>query len=81
MHYLAVSDDGGTRIVFIVAKSVGNAVIRNRVKRRLRDIARHHLDRIPTGSLLVVRANPPAAEADHGRLERDFLRSLERVAP
>ena len=35
------------RVGFVVSKAVGNAVVRNRVKRRLRHLAREHLDRAP----------------------------------
>ena len=34
-------DDGPARVGFTVSKKVGNAVERNRVRRRLREIVRH----------------------------------------
>jgi ribonuclease P protein component len=48
---------------FVVARSVGRAVVRNRVRRRLRPLVRRYLPALPGGSLLVVRAHPPAATA------------------
>ena len=45
----------------VVSKAVGNAVTRNRVKRRLRHLAAEQLDRTPSGTDVVVRALPPAA--------------------
>ena len=54
---------------FVVAKSVGNAVTRNTVKRRLRHLARGCLGTTPAGSRIVLRALPAAAAptADLGR--------------
>lgn len=54
---------------FVVAKSVGNAVTRNSVKRRLRHLARGALVDTPPGSRIVLRALPSsgAPTADLGR--------------
>lgn len=46
---------------FVVSKAVGNAVVRNRVKRQLRHIARDRIETLPAGVSVVVRANPAAA--------------------
>jgi len=51
------------RVGMVVSKAVGNAVTRNRVKRRLRHLTVSELDRTPVGTDVVVRALPPAAEA------------------
>ncbi|MCL1899108.1 MAG: ribonuclease P protein component [Promicromonosporaceae bacterium] len=40
VHALASREPGATRVGFVVSKAVGNAVTRNRVKRRLRELAR-----------------------------------------
>jgi ribonuclease P protein component len=73
------------RVVFVVSKAVGNAVVRNRTKRVLRHAVAARLDRVPAGTDLVVRANPPAAGAasnelgaDVDRLMGTVLRRLER---
>ena len=59
-------------IGFVVSKAVGSAVVRNRVKRRLRHLARRHLGSLPRGSLLIVRANPRAASACQADLAADL---------
>ncbi len=62
-----------------MSKAVGIAVVRNRVKRRLRHLMRDRLDRLPAGSLVVVRALPGAGDADHDQLARDLDAALERL--
>src|SRR5258707_15339028 len=56
------------RIGFTVSRAVGPAVVRNRVKRRLRHLAAGYLQALPAGRLLVFRANPPAATASQADL-------------
>ena len=67
------------RLGLVVGKSVGIAVVRNRVKRRLRHVARAHLVALPPGAVLVIRALPPAAEASSTELDRDVVRVVGRL--
>ncbi len=71
---------GQTRAGLIVSRSVGRAVVRNRVKRRLRHAVRDRLGTLPEGSLLVVRAQPSAAGASYDDLVEDLDRCLTRVS-
>jgi len=68
-----------TKVGFVVAKSVGPAVTRNRVKRRLRHLMRERITTLPGGSMLVVRALPEAAQADSRDLAAELDRCLERA--
>lgn len=68
-----------TRVGFVVSKAVGNAVVRNRVTRRLRHLARGHLSGTPGGLVVVVRALPAASQASHTQLARDLDRSWSRA--
>jgi ribonuclease P protein component len=75
----APSGDGPPRVGFVVSKAVGNAVARNRVKRRLRHLAREHVSSLPGSAVLVVRALPAAADASSAELRADLARSLRRA--
>ena len=67
------------RVGLVVGKTVGPAVVRNRVKRRLRALLRSRLHRLPAGSVLVVRALPPAAAAGSAVLGTDLDAGLARL--
>ena len=67
------------RVGFVVSRTVGNAVVRNRTKRRLRHLLAARLDQLPAGSTFVVRALPTAATADVSRLGGDLDRVLRRL--
>lgn len=69
----------GPLVGFVVSKAVGSAVVRNRVKRRLRHLAREHLASLPGSAVLVVRALPAAAAASYAELDADLRRCLVRV--
>lgn len=72
---------GPARAGLVVGKAVGNAVQRNRVKRRLRHLLAERLQRLPAGSLLVVRALPPAAAAASSELGAALDKALSRLRP
>jgi len=67
------------RVGLVVGRSVGPAVTRNLVKRRLREILRSRLAHLPAGSVLVVRALPPAARAGSAALAADIDAGLARL--
>ncbi|MER5868447.1 ribonuclease P protein component [Streptomyces sp. NPDC002044] len=71
--------DPSTRAGFVVSKAVGNAVVRNRVKRRLRHLVRERLSQLPAGSLVVVRALPGSGDAGPDELARDLDAALTRL--
>ena len=67
------------RVGFVVSKAVGSAVVRNRTKRRLRALVHERLDRVPTGTDLVIRANPSAAQASWQELGADLDALMAKV--
>jgi ribonuclease P protein component len=68
----ATGEDGPPQAGFVVSRAVGIAVVRNRVRRRLRVLVREYLSSLPRGSLLVVRAHPQAATASQADLAAEL---------
>jgi ribonuclease P protein component len=66
--------DGLTRVGLTVSTKVGNAVVRNRIRRCLRELFRARRATLPKGLDMVLIARQSAAEADTARLTRAFER-------
>lgn len=72
-------DSGGPQIGFVVGKSVGGAVERNRVVRRLRHAARTVVSDLETGDRIVVRALPGSRDALTARLREELRLALRKA--
>lgn len=73
-------DDGPARVGFTVSKKVGNAVERNRVRRRLREIVRLSVaGGIQAGHDYVVIGRRAALQLPFARMAQDFEGALQRV--
>jgi ribonuclease P protein component len=70
------NDRETTRFGFVVGKAVGGAVVRNRVKRRLREAVRSLL--IRPGFDIVIGARKAAADAPFSALREGLAALLER---
>jgi ribonuclease P protein component len=81
VHVAQTDGPDAPRAGLAVSKAVGGSVVRNRVARRLRHLLRARVSALPTGSLLVVRALPPAAAASSLELGAALDRALSRYAP
>ena len=68
------------RIGIITTRRLGNAVSRNQVRRRIREIFRLNQHRIRRGYWLVTIARFSSAAAPYGELQRDWLRLAERAS-
>lgn len=81
VHALRAADDGFDvpKIGLVVSKSVGNAVQRHRVSRRLRHVARGVLDELGAGDRVVIRALPSSRYAISARLEQELRTALRRT--
>lgn len=69
----------GPKVGFVVGRTVGGAVIRHRVQRRLRHLMRARFAALPSGALVVVRALPAAASASSAVLGADLDSALGRL--
>lgn len=65
---------------FVTSKRIGGAVVRNRVRRRLRDVVRTEQGRLREGFWLVVVARPGAARASYRALKDEWLHLAERAS-
>lgn len=66
--YLAPNDLGQPRIGITVSGRVGNAVVRNRVRRRVREAMRLRLNRLPPSADVLIVARPRTARATWAEL-------------
>ncbi|WP_122938843.1 ribonuclease P protein component [Brachybacterium sp. EE-P12] len=73
---LLTQGEEAPRVGFVVSKRIGNAVVRNRVTRRLREIVRPHLETLPPGSAIVLRALPGIDEQPFAELRADVDSAL-----
>jgi len=78
--YLKQNDDGtSARFGFVVSKSVGSAVQRNLVKRRLRSAVRDRLSQFGEGQAMVIRALPSAIDMSWQLLGEDLDSCLNHL--
>ena len=69
----------GSRLGLTVSTKVGCAVVRNRVRRRLREIYRLNEGSLSAGFDVVVVARVRAASSDYHQLEKSFLRLADKL--
>ncbi|MBR6259473.1 MAG: ribonuclease P protein component [Oscillospiraceae bacterium] len=77
--YCRKSRGGKNRLGLTVGKKTGKAVVRNRVRRRLREIYRLNEQRLVKGVDIVIVARTAAVSATFRELEEDFLRAANKL--
>lgn len=68
-----------SRFGFSIKKALGGAVVRNRMRRRLREMVRCHRMEIPAGWDIVIHPKSAMAKAPFAALTADLLRLLQSV--
>jgi ribonuclease P protein component len=70
-----------SRFGISVKKALGGAVVRNRIRRRIREILRRNKTEIPSGWDIVIHPRPSVAQAPFAPLEAELVRLLRTIAP
>jgi ribonuclease P protein component len=84
VHLAALPGPGPTsveraaRVGFVVNRTVGGAVVRNRIRRQLQHLVAARLGQLPQGARVVVRALPAAAGSTSTELASDLDAALTR---
>jgi ribonuclease P protein component len=68
-----------SRFGISVKKTLGGAVVRNRIKRRIREILRRNRTEIPTGWDIVIHPRSTVAQAAFAPLEAELVRLLRSI--
>jgi len=78
---IAAGPDRLSRFGISVKKALGGAVVRNRIRRRIREILRRNRTEIPTGWDIVIHPRRSVAEAPFVPLETELVRLLRGIRP
>ena len=68
-----------SRFGFSIKKALGGAVVRNRIRRRVREIVRCHREEIPAGWDVVIHPRSSVARVEFAGLSADLLRLMKSV--
>ena len=80
LNAMPMENSGPWRAGFVTSGRLGGAVVRNRVRRRLREIVRRHQHELRQGVWFVIIARHEAATASYGALEDEWLRLARRAS-
>lgn len=72
-------DETGWRAGFVTSKRIGGAVVRNRVRRRLRDIVRQDQHQLAPGVWFVLVARPGTGKVSYVALRDEWQRLAKRA--
>ena len=77
--FLRANELPNSRFGFSIKKALGGAVVRNRIRRRVREIVRCHRLEIPAGWDIVIHPKSHVAKAEFAALTAEFLRLMPRA--
>jgi len=72
-------DSAGARVGLTAGKVLGKAHERNRIKRRMRDVLRRHLDLLPEGADLILHPRRVVLTMEFLKLEAEIVRILAQA--
>jgi len=71
---------GGVRVGFTCPRALGGAVVRNRIKRRVREAVRPRLERVGAGWEIVINPRSRVMTAPFSQIEREVEKLFQRCA-
>ena len=77
--YCLKNRQGMSRLGVTVSTKLGHAVVRNRVRRRFRELYRLHKGDMLPGYDIIMVARVRAAELPYAKLEKQYLRCLSQL--
>jgi ribonuclease P protein component len=80
LNALPMENSGPCRAGFVTSGRIGGAVVRNRVRRRLREIVRRHQHELRQEIWFVIIARYEAATASYDALQDEWLRLARRAS-
>ncbi|HEY0827020.1 MAG TPA: ribonuclease P protein component [Bacilli bacterium] len=80
LYYMTNAAVEHFRLGVSVSKKVGNAVVRNRIRRMLKEIVRHHAQAIKVHTDLVLIARKPAVDMAYQEMEKSVLHVLKKTS-
>lgn len=78
--FFRANEGSASRFGFSIKKGLGGAVVRNRIRRRVREIIRLHRQELPTGWDIVIHPKASVEHASFALLTAELLRTLKSLA-
>src|SRR5690242_2233902 len=79
LYYVPCMDEPNFRLGVSISKKLGNAVIRNRLKRRIKEIVRVNKQKLPCGYTYIIIGRKPALDLDFLQMEKSIFHLFRKM--